>query len=63
MRHLPLQGKMTTFKSLEISKILYLALVTIVPKNIIEELNEFQKTILWSNKKYEIKGGLAARMS
>ena len=54
---------MTTFKSLEISKIVYLALVTIVPKNIIEELNEFQKTILWSNKKYEIKGGLAARMS
>ena len=34
-----------------------MALVTIVPKSIIEELNEIQKTFLWSNKKCKIKHG------
>ena len=32
-----------------------LALFTIVPKSIIEELNEIQKKFLWSNKKCKIK--------
>ena len=40
MRHLSLEGKTNIFKSLAISKIVYLALLTIGPKNIIEELNE-----------------------
>ena len=34
---------------------MYLALLTIVPKSIIEELDEIQKKFLWSNKKYKIK--------
>ena len=34
-----------------------LALFTIVPKSIIEELNEIQKKFLWSNKKCKIKYG------
>ena len=38
MRHLSLEGKITIFKSLAISKIVYLALFTIVPKNVIFEL-------------------------
>ena len=42
MRHLSLEGKITIFKSLAIAKIVYLALLTIVPKSIIEELNEIQ---------------------
>ena len=50
MRHLSLEGKITIFKSLALSKIVHLALLTIVPKNI-EELNEIQKKFLWSNKK------------
>ena len=40
MRHLSQEDKITTFKSLAISKIVYLALLTIVPKNMIEKLNE-----------------------
>ena len=52
-----LAGKITIFKSLALSKIVYLALLTIVPKSIIEELNETQKTFLWSNKKRKIKHG------
>ena len=56
-RHLSLEGKLTTFKSLAISKIVYLTLLTIVFKNITEELNEIQKRFLWSNKKFKIKHG------
>ena len=56
-RNLPLEGKITIFKSLALSKIVYLALLTIVPKSIIEELNEIQNEFLWSNKKCKIKYG------
>ena len=41
--------------SLAIFKIVRFALLTIVSKNIIEELNEIQKKFLWSNKKCKIK--------
>ena len=47
MRHLSLEGKITIFKSLALSKIVYLAVLTIAPKSIIEELNEIQKKFLW----------------
>ena len=57
MRHLSPEGKITIFKSIALSKIVYLSLLTIVPKSIIEELNEIQKTFLWSNKKCKIKHG------
>ena len=36
---------------------MHLALLTIVPKNNIEELNEIQEKFLWSNKKSKIKHG------
>ena len=55
--HLSLEDKTTTFKSFAISKIVYLALLTIVSKHIIKELNEIQKKCLWSNKKCIIKRG------
>ena len=51
MKHLPPEGKITTFKSLAIAEIVHLALLTIVPKNIIEKLHEIQKKFLLSNKK------------
>ena len=55
MRHLSLESKITIFKSLALSKIVHLALLTNVPKSIIEELDEIQKKFLWSNKKCKIK--------
>ena len=55
MRHLFLEDKITTFKSIAITKITYLALLIIAPKNIIEELNETHKKFLWSNKKCKIE--------
>ena len=57
MRHLSLEGKITILKSLELFKIVYFALLTIVPKSIIEEMNEIQKKFLWSIKKCKIKHG------
>ena len=50
MRHLSLEGKITTSKSLAISKIVHFALLTILNKNIVEELNETSRKFLWSNK-------------
>ena len=37
-RSLTIEGKITIFKILELSKVVYLALLTIVPNHIIEEL-------------------------
>ena len=42
------------FKSLAFSKIVYLALLTLLPNNVIEELKHIQK-FSWSNKKGKIK--------
>ena len=55
MIDLSLEGKITIFKLLAISKITYLALLTIVPKNVVFELKEIQNKFLWSNKKSKIK--------
>ena len=54
---LTLEGKITTCNSLAICKLAYLALLAIVPKNIMEELNEIQKKFLWSHKRCKIKHG------
>ena len=62
MRHLSLEGKITIFKSLAFSKIVYLALLTIVPKNIIKELNQIQKKVLWSNKKFKLNMVMITKM-
>ena len=55
MRHLSLEGKITIFKSLAISKIVYLALLTLIPNSFFEELKQIQKTFLWGNKRAKIK--------
>ena len=57
MRHLSLECKITIFKSLALSKIVHLALLTIVLKDVIEELNEIQKKFPWPNKECKIKHG------
>ena len=43
---LTVQGKITIFKTLAISKVIHLALVANVPKVIIDQLNKIQKDIL-----------------
>ena len=53
MRTLTLEWKITIFKSLAISKIVHLALLTTDPSSVIEELKQIQKMFLWGNKKRE----------
>ena len=55
MRNLSLTGKITVFKSLAISKIVYLAMMTPVPKTIVNDLCKLQKEFLWGSSKPKIK--------
>ena len=55
MRNLSLAGKITIFKSLAISKIVYLAMMTPVPKPIVNDLCKLQKEFLWGSSKPKIK--------
>ena len=55
MRNLSLAGKITVFKSLTISKIVYLAMMTPVPKSIVNHLCKLQKEFLWGSSKPKIK--------
>ena len=53
MRKLYSEGKIRTFKSLAISKILHLAIIMKVPNTVTEELK--QNNILWDNRKLKTK--------
>ena len=55
MKKVTLEGKITIFKSLANSKIVYLALLTMIPNQVIAELKQIQKMFLWGNKKPKIE--------
>ena len=55
MRNLTLEGKVTVFKALAISKIVHLALITNIPTSTMKELNKIQKEFIWKNKNPKIK--------
>ena len=55
MQKLLLEGKIIVFKSLAMSKIVYLSLLTNVPNNIVEELIKSQKNFLWNFAARKIK--------
>ena len=48
MRSVSLEGKIIVFKSLAISKIIYLSPLASVPNNIVEELIKVQRNFLWN---------------
>ena len=50
MRRLTLEGKIIVFKTLGISKIVFLSLMSIVLTEIMSELERVQKTFLWPSK-------------
>ena len=54
-RDLSLEGKMTVFKSLALSKITHLALAKIIPPSIIDQLNKIQKNFIWNGLKHKLK--------
>ena len=47
-RNLSLEGKITVFKSLALSKITHLALVKTIPPSIIDQLNKTQMNCVWN---------------
>ena len=55
MRHLSLEGKITIFKSFVISKIVNLALLTLIPYFVLEKIKQIQETLLWGNKRAKVK--------
>ena len=50
MQNLIVEGKITIFKILAISKIIHLSLVTNVPMEMINGLNKIQKEFIWNGK-------------
>ena len=50
MRSLTLEGKIIVFKTLAISKIVYLSMMIKVPTEIIVELEKIQKRFIWPTK-------------
>ena len=54
-RNLTVQGKITIFKTLAISKAIHLALVTNVPYFIVDQLNKIQKDFIWNRKHPKIR--------
>ena len=55
LRNLSIEGKIVVFKTLAISKIIHLALVTTVPSTTIALLNKIQQEFIWSKKNPKIK--------
>ena len=49
MRNLTLDGRIFIFKTLAISKIVFLALLTKIPHQVVNELEEIQKSVLWKD--------------
>ena len=55
MRNLPLEGKKIVFKTLAFSKIVHLYFTSVVPKQIIGEIENIQKNFLWDQSFPKIK--------
>ena len=55
MQNFALEGKITVFKALAMSKMVHLALLTIIPTSIMKELNKTQKEFIWNYKNPKIK--------
>ena len=55
MRNLSIEGKIAGFKMLAISKPFYLALLTVIPNHITEEIAKIQKSFIWYDSSPKIK--------
>ena len=49
MTSITLEGKITIFKTLALSKIVYLTLITSFSEQLIEEIQRIQKAFIWNN--------------
>ena len=55
MRNLTLKGSIVVFKTLAISKIVVLALLTKIPHQIVKESQKIQKSFLWKGPTLKIR--------
>ena len=55
MRNLSTEGKIVVFKTLAISKLVNLALLTVIPNHIIGKVAKIQKSFIWNNSPAKIK--------
>ena len=55
MRNLSIEGKIVVFKTLAISKLVYLALLTVIPNYITEEVAKIQKSFIWHDASPKLK--------
>ena len=54
-RNLTLAGKITIFKTLAFSKMIFLSFLTNIPIQIIQKLENIQKYFLWDGKRPKVK--------
>ena len=47
MRNLSIEGKIVVFKMLAIYKLIYVALLTVIPNNITDKVAKSQKSFIW----------------
>ena len=57
MRQLPLEGRITFFKSLAASKVIHILLITKLHDNTIDLLYKIQENFIWQGKRAKIKHG------
>ena len=55
MRNLTFEDKIIVFETLPLSKIVYLCFTTVIPKQIIEEIQNIQKNFFWKWSTLKIK--------
>ena len=55
MRNLSIEGKIVVFKTLAISKQVYLVLLTVIPNHITDEVAKIQKSFIWHDSSPKIK--------
>ena len=49
MRNLSIEGKIVAFKMLAIYKLIYVALLTVIPNHIIDKVAKSQKSFIWQD--------------
>ena len=54
LRNLTIEGKITIFKAVAISKIIHLASETVLPSSKITQLNKIHKEFIWNHKRPKI---------
>ena len=54
MRNLSIEGKIVVFKTLAISKLVYLALLTVIPNHITEEVAKIKKSFTWDDSPLKV---------